>query len=180
MRKLWEKLWMWWRVWQTKASLPALARDERKDATDAFREFCLMWVQGWNEVHEVEKLMDVNVKDELGNPTYDENGRPIFEKKLQKVIEAVPQPPRIDEMIKMGQGRIARTLLIMAYERGSLQGLVSDALRRNEDKLPNSLREKSWEEIVDVIAANMVQVCHVAFPDLQGTYDYTQGWKRRL
>jgi hypothetical protein len=179
-RRWFNRLWMWWRIWSTKASLPTLTTVDRKDGELAFRAFCLLWIQGWGEQHEVEKEQDVHVLTPDGNKYFGVDGYPIFEKKMVKVIEAVPQPDRIAAMRELGHGRLPRSILIMAYERGSLQALVSDALKGSEDKLPSTLADKPWIEVVDVIAANMIQVCHMAFPDLSGTYDYTQRWKEKL
>lgn len=180
MRRLWEKLWMWWRVWRTRSSLPAISRSDRKDAEEAFQKFCLMWIKGWGMTCMAEQVVDTAKLDEEGNPCYQEDGYPVLVKATRLVEVPVEQPPRVDEMIQLGQGRIARSILIMAYEKGSLQKLVYEALKNHRDKLPPTLQSKSWEEVADTIAANMIQISHVAFPDLQGTYDYTQGWKRSL
>lgn len=180
LRKLYERLWMWWRIWSTKATLPSIPKDDRIEAKKAFRDFCLLWIQGWGETQEVKKEVDVHILNEDGSPRFGLDGYPLFEKSLQTVTEPVPQPDRVSAMRELGCGRLPRSILIMAYERGSLQGLVSDALKGSEDKLPSTLTNKPWEEVVDVLAANMIQVCHMAFPDLYGTYDYTQRWKRSL
>jgi hypothetical protein len=31
---------------------------------------------------------------------------------------------------------------------------------------------------IDEVAANMVQISHMGFPDLAGTYDYSTKWRR--
>ena len=76
-------------------------------------------------------------------------------------------------MQTLGQGRWPRPILIMAYEEKSLQRLVWKALKGD---IPlGTEEERDW---VDRVAATMVQISQMGFPDLQGTYDYSTQWRR--
>lgn len=81
-----------------------------------------------------------------------------------------PQPDRLNMMQEMGHGRFTLPIVIMAYEAKSLQRLIEKALK--DAGLKYDL------DFVDQIACNMVQVSHMGFPDLAGTYDYSTSWKR--
>jgi hypothetical protein len=86
-------------------------------------------------------------------------------------IQGVPQPNRLELMQELGHGRYTMPVLIMAYEAKSLQRLVEKALLEIGVGNPDL-------DFVDKIACNMVQVSHMGFPDLAGTYDYSTSWKR--
>ncbi len=38
--------------------------------------------------------------------------------------------------------------------------------------------QDAYHEYIDEVAANMVQISHMGFPDLAGTYDYSTKWRR--
>jgi hypothetical protein len=61
----------------------------------------------------------------------------------------------------------------MAYEAKSLQRLVANALIG----VVSGSKDYSLD-YADKIASNMVQVSHMVFPDLAGTYDYSTKWRR--
>jgi hypothetical protein len=75
------------------------------------------------------------------------------------------QPDRVSLMNGIGRSRYATALLIIAYETGSLQRLVV-----------NALGPMATDEFGTAIAANMVAVSHMGFPDLAGTFDYSSKW----
>lgn len=82
------------------------------------------------------------------------------------------QPDRLALMQELGHGRMTIPILVMAYEIKSLQRLVERALW---DAAPGVDFDLNW---VDQLACNMVQVSHMGFPDLAGTYDYSTSWRR--
>jgi hypothetical protein len=83
------------------------------------------------------------------------------------------QPDRLEALRVAGSGRFAFPILVMAYETRSLQRLVEKALiSRKIVPVAEAL------EYADKIAGNMVQICHMCFPDLAGTYDYSTKWRR--
>jgi hypothetical protein len=75
------------------------------------------------------------------------------------------QPDRVALMNDLGRSRYATALLIIAYEIGSLQRLVV-----------NALGPMATDEFGTAIAGNMVAVSHMGFPDLAGTFDYSSKW----
>jgi hypothetical protein len=81
------------------------------------------------------------------------------------------QPNRLALMQELGHGQFTIPVVIMAYEAKSLQRLIEKALK--EAGLNSDL------DYADQIACNMVQVSHMGFPDLAGTYDYSTSWKRK-
>ena len=88
------------------------------------------------------------------------------------------QPDREQMMEDVGSGRWVRPVLIMAYEKESLQSFVAELLA--EEGKDKGLSSSEWLDWIDQIACNMVQVSHRGFPELAGTYDYTNRWRRRL
>jgi len=91
--------------------------------------------------------------------------------------EDVKQPDREQLMENAGSGRWVRPILIMAYEKESLQSLIGELLaEEGKDKGMSRDERLDW---IDHIACNMVQVSHRGFPELAGTYDYTTRWRRR-
>lgn len=84
------------------------------------------------------------------------------------------QPDRLKLMEDLGSSRYLVPVLVMAYEKLSLQGLIMSALM--DAGLVSG--DEEGREFVDKIAMNMVQVSHKGCPDLAGTYDYTTRWKR--
>lgn len=83
------------------------------------------------------------------------------------------QPDRVSMMQAIGQGRVAYGIIVMAYELESLQELVYRALKAKGFTVPSL----DWLERV---SGTMVQVCREGFPDLAGTLDYSQRWRRKL
>lgn len=84
---------------------------------------------------------------------------------------SLPQPDRLAMMQDLGHGRFTIPILIMAYEIKSLQRLVQKALK----EATGTLFDLGF---VDKVACNMVQISHMGYPDLAGTYDYSTAWKR--
>jgi len=88
------------------------------------------------------------------------------------------QPDRLEALRLAGTGRCVVPILVMAYEAKSLQKLVERAL------IARGLFDASVEarearlDFADRIAGNMVQISHMCFPDLAGTYDYSTKWRR--
>lgn len=86
------------------------------------------------------------------------------------------QPDRLEALRQAGTGRYTLPVLIMAYEFGSLQRMIEKALIRvGIGPLEDS---EARLDYADKIAANMVQISHLTFPDLAGTYDYSTKWRR--
>lgn len=100
------------------------------------------------------------------------------------------QPDRLVAMQDLGQGRWPIPVLVMAYETKSLQLLVEKALVESGAVQIPEHSSAAWDDntdnteyhahldYIDRVAANMVQVSHMGFPDLAGTYDYSTKWKR--
>lgn len=93
-----------------------------------------------------------------------------------------PQPDRLKLLTDFGCSAHLVPVLIMAYEKLSLQRLILDALfgYDTEGRTLNlgNPTVMSMIALADKLAMNMVQVSHIACPDLAGTYDYTTRWKR--
>jgi hypothetical protein len=85
------------------------------------------------------------------------------------------QPDRLEALRQAGTGRYTLPVLIMAYELGSLQRLIEKALILLAIGPSESAERLDY---ADKIAANMVQISHLTFPDLAGTYDYSTKWRR--
>jgi hypothetical protein len=89
------------------------------------------------------------------------------------------QPDRLAMMQELGHGRWPVPVLVMAYEVGSLQMMVCRALEEVNGVIERNFDDRdAYLDHIDLIAANMVQVSHMGFPDLAGTYDYSTKWKR--
>lgn len=110
--------------------------------------------------------------------SYEDYGKPepawsIFKKGVLSWSEGfedeeAEQPDRLEIMQEWST--VALPVLKMAYGRKSLQALVWDAFQEEGVEVdPHK---------ADRMAANMIQVCNVSFPDLAGTYDYTD-WMAR-
>jgi hypothetical protein len=87
-------------------------------------------------------------------------------------VEGAEQPDRLSVIQRWGEGKHTVPILIMAHEARGLQLLVRKALRELNEPRAEDL------EFVNRVAANMIQVCHMGFPDLMGTYDYGTAWTR--
>jgi hypothetical protein len=89
------------------------------------------------------------------------------------------QPDRMQLLGELGSGPYPKAVLVMAYEIGSLQRLVGKALLEETGQPRLGLETvEAYQDFIDQIAANMVQISHLVFPDLAGTYDYSTKWKR--
>ena len=89
----------------------------------------------------------------------------------------VPQPDRVGMMARLGSSRYAHPLLIMCYERGSLQRVVESALRAGSpDYVPRE--GEDWLDWIQAVSALIVNVSHAGFPELAGTLDYSSKWRR--
>lgn len=87
--------------------------------------------------------------------------------------KGVEQPDRVQLIQEMGSGSHMVPILVMAYERASLQALVRDALVAEGINIPSV-------EWLNRVAAHMVQVSHFGYPDLAGTYDHSSKWKKEF
>lgn len=85
------------------------------------------------------------------------------------------QPDRVKLMTSFGGGPHTLPVIVMAYEQGSLQSLVLGALTT---AAPDTGSYDEWLDYVDRVASTMVQVSHIGWPELAGTYDYTTKWRR--
>jgi len=92
--------------------------------------------------------------------------------------ETAPQPDRLSLIQSLGQGPHVVPLLVLLYERGSLQRFVGDALDEL-GILAEDPQDEEWLAYIDLVSANMVQVSHMGFPDLAGTYDYSTKWRKK-
>jgi len=122
--------------------LPELDPSTRASAWSAFRDFCVSWIDGFDQ-------------------------------------EGADQPDRLQMMQDLGQGALPVPILVMAYEQGSLQQMVGKALLEYTEKPYLGLStQDAYHEYIDKVSSNMVQISHMGFPDLAGTYDYSTKWKR--
>lgn len=87
-------------------------------------------------------------------------------------VEGVPQPDRLGVIKGWGEGRFTVAILVMAHEVMGLQKLVRRALIELRHPSANDL------DYIERVSANMIQVCHMGFPDLMSTYDYSTAWRR--
>jgi len=164
--------------------LPKLGEEERHLGWEKFKEVCLLWIQNFGATEEVEVEEMTPLRNEQG-ALVNEEGRVLgrgdkaiqVPTKVTKTIPA-PQPDRVTALTSMGEGRFPRAVLVMAYEIGSLQRMVEKALEEAQVTPTAPTQDDVWIEYIDSIAMNMVQVSHKAFPDLAGTYDYSERWKR--
>jgi hypothetical protein len=89
----------------------------------------------------------------------------------------VPQPDRVDLMSRLGRSRYAHSILVMCYEKKSLQRLVEEALNRVDPSLAGKHGE-GWLDWIQAVSALLVNVSHVGFPELDGALDYSSKWRR--
>ena len=168
-----------------KQKLPSLKPEVREAAWGAFRKVCVLWIENFGATEEVEVTQMQALRDEEGN-FVDEEGNLIpkgakvcYEAVKAKVVQPAKQPDRLAALSDLGAGQHTIAVLIMAYEMGSLQLMVGKALlEHTETPLLGLSSSESYFDYIDQIAANMVQVSHMAFPDLAGTYDYSTKWRR--
>ena len=81
------------------------------------------------------------------------------------------QQERVQKLMELGTGPGVLGILVMAYELRSLQALVRVAAARFGYNLS--------DDEVSLVAGTMIQVSHAGFPDLVGTYDLTEKWRRK-
>ena len=96
-------------------------------------------------------------------------------------VEGAEQPNRQEITEEFGHGRDTIPFLLLCYEYGSLQKLAGVILQplREHGNLPfEGEGEEEWWKWIDQLCCNVVQVSIAGFPDLQGTYDYSNRWKR--
>lgn len=158
-----------------KSDLPVLDPQVRKIAWEAFRDLVQLWLGNYKETQSVEVTYQRalrNDKNELVDREGNRVDLPVYEDVTE--IRQVPkdQPNRQQALMDIGSGRTAQPILVMAYEVGSLQALVRQALHELKDSRATN------NDFCGEIAANMIQVSHASFPDLAGTYDYTTSWRR--
>jgi hypothetical protein len=129
-------------------SLGKLSPAQETAALDTFSEFLQAWLFGW----------------EMPN---------------------APQPgdlpgtlDRVKLMENLGSGSHARHILILAFQRLSLQQLVIDALVRVgwHPAFDDHDANLNW---IERLAGHLVQLAApCGFPELVDTYDYTTRWRR--
>lgn len=182
-----------------KLELPKLAEEERSLGWRKFKEVCVLWIENFNKTEEVEVEVMRPLRDADEGYLVDEKGNRVPSGKQAvhvacKEVQtrpAQPQPDRLGALRELGSGRYPRPVLVMAYEIGSLQRMVEKALLEAQpdavihswdlgvlDAPNDDPRHVEWLSFIDHVAMNMVQVSHMAFPDLAGTYDYSTRWKR--
>jgi hypothetical protein len=115
------------------------------------------------------------LSDELRSATWDHLAG-LLGKWCQNFGEEGEQPDRLEALRVTGTGRFALPILILAFELGSLQKVIFYA--RHGADATASLWSDEEKEFCDRIAANMVQISHMVYPDLAGTYDYSTKWRR--
>jgi hypothetical protein len=129
-------------------SLGKLSPEQEVAALDTFSTFLQAWLVGWEMPH-------------------------------------APQPgdlpgtvDRVKLMENLGAGASARHILILAFQRLSLQQLVIDALVRIGWHPPFDEHEANLNWI-ERLAGHLVQLAApCGFPELVDTYDYTTRWRR--
>jgi hypothetical protein len=130
------------------STLPVISQEKRDNAWAMFVDTCKQWVIGFEE------------KD-------------------------VPQPDRLKLLQDIGSGPWPIPILVMAYEMGSLQRMVEKALTACGFEYTWRMSHQSvagvdndWLDYVNRVAATMIQICHMGFPDLAGTYDHSLQWRK--
>lgn len=99
-------------------------------------------------------------------------------------IEGATQPDRVRLMEHLGSGAHARHILILAFQRLSLQALIIDAIALKSEPFADSWKEgfrSASENLdrIDRIAGHLVQLAApCGFPELVDTFDYTTRWRR--
>lgn len=99
-------------------------------------------------------------------------------------IEGATQPDRVRLMEHLGSGAHARHILILAFQRLSLQALIIDAIALKSEPFADSWKEglrAASENLdrIDRIAGHLVQLAApCGFPELVDTFDYTTRWRR--
>jgi len=129
-------------------SLGKLSPEQDASAMETFATFLHAWLLGWEMPH-------------------------------------APQPgdlpgtvDRVKLMENLGAGAHARHILILAFQRLSLQQLVIDALVRFGWHPPFDEHEANLNWI-ERLAGHLVQLAApCGFPELVDTYDYTTRWRR--
>lgn len=90
------------------------------------------------------------------------------------------QPDRLELLRDLGTGAWPVPVLVMAYELGGLQLLVEKAFTELwPDAATAYPGRDAWLDYVEQVAGNMVQISHMAFPDIAGTYDHSSKWRKQ-
>lgn len=94
--------------------------------------------------------------------------------------ESVEQPDRLSSLQAVGTGPTALAVIVMAHEIGSLQRLIERALLNHNPAVAARFgSSEEWLDYLDRISGNMVQVAHLAFPDLATVHDYSTKWRKQ-
>jgi hypothetical protein len=94
-------------------------------------------------------------------------------------VDGAEQPDRLQLMKDIGTCRWVRPILVLAYEKGSLQRLVMEGLEAHDSDISTCFEnDLGWLDFIERVCSNMVAVSHKGMPDLAGTYDYSTKWKR--
>jgi len=95
-------------------------------------------------------------------------------------IPDTEQPDRLELIRDLGSGKHTVAILVMAYEMGSLQRLVEKALVESGVIDPADYEgDEAYLDFLEKVTGHMIQISHMGFPDLVGTYDYSSTWKRK-
>jgi hypothetical protein len=89
----------------------------------------------------------------------------------------VEQPDRLQLLKDLGSGQWAIHILRWCAHYRSLQGAIFHALL---DLTLVEVGEEKDVDLTDRVSANVTQVAHAAFPDIEGFHDYSTKWKRQL
>ena len=94
--------------------------------------------------------------------------------------EEAEQPDRLRALQDVGTGPTALAVIIMAHERGSLQRLIEHTLLDHNPAVAAGYgTSEAWLDYIDRLSGNMVQVSHLAFPDLVSVHDYSTKWRKQ-
>lgn len=155
-------------------NLPACSEERIQQCFEHFGEMLSIWLTNWKETIEIEEEIDEAVRDEDGKLIITDKAKGTV--KMQKVMRTrtvpAPQPDRVGLLRGLGSGRWPLPFFHLTARFGSLQGLIATCLQPD----PAVRDEASLDEVAE-IAGTMVQVAHDAFPDLVGTFDYSNKWR---
>ena len=89
----------------------------------------------------------------------------------------VSQPDRLELLRALGSGPHSMPVVVMAYEMESLQALVFHAML--DAGLALTWAKEEDMDLAHRVAGNMVQISHLAYPDLAGTFDHSTQWRKK-
>ena len=89
----------------------------------------------------------------------------------------VSQPDRLELLRALGSGPHSMPVVVMAYEMESLQALVFHAML--DAGLALTWGKEEDMDLAHRVAGNMVQISHLAYPDLAGTFDHSTQWRKK-